>query len=690
MFQNRKIILLSLLFCIFIVVLVAAALIITPMRTGDGYQYALTLEALMSHKTADIRLSDVNQLRTYINKYPQVHYSEQVLTSICNVILKNQKSYLGIYRSNNGKYYTGHFWVYPLFVAPFKLILRASGANELKAFQLANAVIILLALGYVLFLSHILIKTRIFISFSLLTSGLIYYLRWSHPELFSTALITISCISLVDKKYFIAILCAIIASWQNPPIAILLPVIFYQYLKQVITENDKNNLCMMVKSNLLSFEMLATLAISIFVLMPALFYYLNYGHTNLIVAFEGAALSNISLNRLISLFFDLNQGIILSIPAFLLSSILLLVFYGFDSFYKSLTLRKVVFNIPIIWLPMLSIIMGLGVSTTDLWNSGQTVVIRYATWISVPIIIWVALCLEKYTSWKKDLIYILIIIFQLITILYFSVLSKMEEDFIKLKPHVARLWEYLPAVYSPDPAIFGSRVSGYAYYWEHLPILYRGSDGDIRKILFRCDYNNKSIPHETICGKERKIYDKNAGKDVSNEMIEFKENNWAYLSGRLCCRYKLPLTINFSEVNDKLQLKGFSKPERWGTWTQGKQSEIFIPFEQSSKTDVSLKIKNIIAPYRSNPGLFVKIYINGVAIQEITLKNERYPEVWCVIVPYKIISRQENLWIKIEIKNPICLSELGISNDQRHLGLGVWSISLENIPQHSENKNIMK
>jgi hypothetical protein len=662
-------------------ILLITTLAITPLRTGDGHEYALTLEAFTNHGTPAIKTSDVESLREYAKQYQQIGYSDEILGGIHKSFLAKKNCH-GIFRSKSGLYFGYHFWFYPLFVLPAKLFLRITGFNELKAFQLANVVLIILAIAYILFISRFKIATRYVLIFGLFSSGIIYYIKWSHPEIFSTALLLIGCVAIYDRRYLVAILTSVLASWQNPPIAFIIPIIIYKYFQDSIANGNEVLSRRVIRACNVKLLLIACIACLTFI--PSLFYFKYYGSLNLIVATKIINLTNISFERLLSLFFDLNQGLVLAMPAFLFIAGFLLFRNIWIKFLASLKTKRVDIIIDNGWLIIIALIMSLGASSTSAWNSGQTVLIRYAIWIAVPILFWVVLEIENISRRKQVILYCVIFIVQYTTMLYFLSWSKLNEDAIYLKTYVTTLWEYFPKIYSPDPDIFGTRVLGNGQYWKHEPVVFSGRNGDYRKILFKYKNNPLKTVNVKVCGENGIIYNINNSEPANVNQVDFKKNNWAYLSGLMCCKYSLPLTINIKDINPNIKINGFSGPEKWGAWTDGNEASITIPLAVIPKSDILLKIKSSLNQIESCPHreAYVDILVNDVVIAETIMTHGFLPVEHNFIIPLYVIERSDLLSIKFNIKNPLSPKEVYGSRDSRRLGIGIWSIHLEclNLP----------
>jgi hypothetical protein len=66
----------------FSVVVILAAFLAPPLSTGDGHEYALTLQAFFDHWSPDLRPEDSNKLLDLIKKYPNRGYIQELIIQI--------------------------------------------------------------------------------------------------------------------------------------------------------------------------------------------------------------------------------------------------------------------------------------------------------------------------------------------------------------------------------------------------------------------------------------------------------------------------------------------------------------------------------------------------------------------------------------------------------------------------------
>ncbi|MHB9111711.1 MAG: hypothetical protein ACYC4D_03665 [Thermoleophilia bacterium] len=441
--------------CILLLSAVALMMIVftvAPQRRGDGTEYYQMMISLAGHGTPDLRESDIanyNRLRAETAKNSK-SFKQDV---IANVNPSN-----GYVLADSGKAYSIHFWFYSLSAIPAKWFLQASGLDELKAFQITNALFVIFALYVVLFHSGFdKYKKWLFATLVLFCPAL-WYLGWPNPEIFSYSLVVASIAFFTGKKQYLAVLCASIASTQNPPIIFL--VIFFLIYGLIDVLHDKR----WAKAWLLMASASPALA-------PMVFYYLNFGSPSLIYRVGEASFSVISFQRTMNFFFDLNQGILPYLPG-------VLIFFTFLIFrnWKQREWRVYELSVIIAFMVLLA-------QTTTNWNSDAEGIMRYAVWM-LPLFIWGAVE-GANISLKSDRIMLgLVLVVQLIIV--FSFPSWFNAKYIENNYLASYLLDNHPSLYNPVPEIFAERTLGKEVMYEqvdYLPVIYFKSDGTVTKIM---------------------------------------------------------------------------------------------------------------------------------------------------------------------------------------------------------------
>ena len=276
-----------------------------PYPTGDGREYVLTTEAMFNHNSADLRLEDAQSfkkestIKKAWGKIPNNDFFDLVENFLKR---KNSLGFLdnfydSFYVNKEQKVYVHHLIFYSLINVPMRYIMHWIGQKPLLGFEYTNIVLILLTCSLLLFYNKNSLWNSLAITLLFFFNAIFWYVNWIHNEAITACFASASIFLLFQKRNYLAVLLMSIAALQNQPLAILvLTIVLYTiYL---------NNFSK--KSFLLS-----GLA-SIIVLWPSLFYYAHYGITDLISHGRCLSITNITPERFIGFFYDLNQGAILA------------------------------------------------------------------------------------------------------------------------------------------------------------------------------------------------------------------------------------------------------------------------------------------------------------------------------------------------------------------------------------------
>jgi hypothetical protein len=160
--------------------------------------------------------------------------------------------------------------------------------------------------------------------------------------------------------------------------------------------------------------------------------------------------------------------------------------------------------------------------------------------------------------------------------------------------------------------------------------------------------------------------------------IDRKINQWNF--GRVT-QYKTGTVIDFdiSGNSEKYTLHGFSKPEKWGTWTHKKSTGLLLRLSEKPKKNLLLTVDAYAYVNKKKPFQIVDVYV-----------NERFLETWkytksskkakTVIISKALIVYNKNyVYINFKLKDLASPKKLGLGTDRRKLGIGVVSIRLDSI-----------
>ncbi|MDR8909140.1 hypothetical protein [Burkholderia multivorans] len=388
---------------------------IRPSVSGDGIEYTLMAHALLDHGTPNITQDDYEKVMSYRGdvrtNVPEVAGMFPLTTSP------------PFFRDIDGRYYSYHFWLYSLFVVPFLFVIKLFGMATPWAFVATNLAFALIASCVICTWRGIGREQRLLLLTLYWSSGTIPYIRWTHPEVFSASLLVVAMVMVLSRHYVTGAIAAAMVAQQNPPalflVAIFLTIDFVSGFKKtgVIVPTLRKLLCWIV-----------CVALAFFSIG---FCYVHFRTGNLIANSGFTRVDLISIERLWSLYFDLNQGIIVLLWP-LLVIVPVMVVCGLTA--KKLKTQNFVVAIA---LMCASIVMAVpSVSATN-FNSGGAFVLRYAYWASVPVLFAVVLlCVDG--KWSRTIVYISVVFFSVMGLLYYR--GGGEARCITLQS-LRKLWE---------------------------------------------------------------------------------------------------------------------------------------------------------------------------------------------------------------------------------------------------------
>ncbi len=121
--------------------------------------------------------------------------------------------------------------------------------------------------------------------------------------------------------------------------------------------------------------------------------------------------------------------------------------------------------------------------------------------------------------------------------------------------------------------------------------------------------------------------------------------------------------------------KGWSSPESWGTWSNGDSAEVYLPLEMNASR-VVFEIVGFVT--QEFPKQKVKIKINGEPVKVVVLSSSDRTSI-SLKVPSDLNTKnsfRQLVKFGFEFSNAIRPSDLGLSNDERKLAIGLISISV--------------
>lgn len=141
--------------------------------------------------------------------------------------------------------------------------------------------------------------------------------------------------------------------------------------------------------------------------------------------------------------------------------------------------------------------------------------------------------------------------------------------------------------------------------------------------------------------------------------------------------YQPGTIVSFKEKGNSLayQDEGWSWPEPWGTWSDGERATLNFHFGKAPDRALKLEVMARGLVHRSHPETRVNVIVNGNRQASWVLASCRFTKL-ATKIPAEQLSNGSCL-ITFEITSPVSPAKLGLSADQRNLGIGIARLVLK-------------
>ncbi len=428
MLQKNPIFLTRIVFLVISIAMLLAMFLINPVRKGDGIEYFLMTESLFNHLSPDLQLEDIE---TYKQLKIKFNFDDRARDDRYYKMYTLEGPY---FKAKDNKRYCYHFWAYPAFSLPVKYILHFFNLSELKAFQVTNAMLLILALFSIVFVLPASELQKMFFIFLIVFCPAFWFIRWPHPEIFSYSFVIISLVYMSKKKWPISIICAALASTQNQPLVFLVALL---WTKGMVDSKKKWK----------DFFILSLSAIPAF--LPNIFYFIKFDTLSLLSK-TATSLNNVSFFKVWEMFFDFNIGMLPYIP------VTLLIFLGVV-LRDGLLRRRMLLSVQLF---LLMIIMMLFCALTINWNSGTSGPARYVIWM-LPLVFYGVVLQDnsRITKQLYRLVLCIAIVGQVLIVFYGGIFI-CRIFFLEHNILAGFVLNNFPALYNPTKEIFIERTLG--------------------------------------------------------------------------------------------------------------------------------------------------------------------------------------------------------------------------------------
>ena len=289
-------------------VLAVFALAAPAMPSGDFEEYAVMTVALAAHGTPAIGMDDVHRAQQLAPAFGAPY------NALAEGMRANREvPRYGYQHGAGGGLFAIHFFGYPALAAlPFRL-LQTAGMAPLKSFQVVNLSFVFV-LGLCLFrLFGSAFKAAAGLILFMLCGGVLYW-NWTSPECMSAAALLSGLILFSTGAPRAGGLLAGLAAMQNPPIALFAG--FAPLMHAALHYRPQDGWRAALRNALRAPNLVGLLLLLALALLPILFSLWQFGVPSLIAKYSTSP-ELIGMNRMGSFFFDLNQGMLVGVPALL-------------------------------------------------------------------------------------------------------------------------------------------------------------------------------------------------------------------------------------------------------------------------------------------------------------------------------------------------------------------------------------
>lgn len=465
-----------------------------PILGGDMLEYTLDTVAIAHHGTPDIRLPDIAAVRKLV---PQLGWAFDPLEQDMRAGVKNV--YPAFVRGRGGDVFTIHFFGYPALAALPLRVFETLGIPPLKAFQAANyASIFVLGLALLRFFRSA-VQASLGVLLFLGCGGMLY-MNWTSPECVSAASLLAALLFWLGGAPLAGGILAGLAAQQNPTIVMFFGVV--PLLGLCVDWRRGAGIRANVKSQLTRARIIGLAAgLAVFAL-PPLFNLVQFGVPNIIARkFSDPGL--ISGTRLVSFFFDLNQGAIVALPGVAIT----LLAWGWR--------RSGLPTAACLALVLALIVPALAVLN---WNSGAAGVMRYAFWAGMPLVLALLLRVRAHGRWPP------LLALWLALAQGGAMLHAGSYSYVEFSPLARFVLAHASGHYHPEPEIFAERMAHNDDYIQPDKVYVYRPAGLPAKALFNAENTNAGAQ---LCGPGRTL--------APGNRIVASSHGWRYLDGDPAC-----------------------------------------------------------------------------------------------------------------------------------------------------------
>ena len=612
-----------------------------PSPTGEWDDYSLPAVSIITDQNIDITENDIMHFKMIFPEWSQY---------IDNYSLSG-------YVTKSGGEMPWYFPTYSIACIPFIFILSFLGLPAIYAFAFTNLACLMAMLLTVYCGLQINDKKKLLLIGTLSINPIIFYLGWISAEVFIYAMLGITMVCWYNQWYKRAALFVSIAGMLNPVIMIWGVVMIAEYLIFLFkTYGPYKTIKDFIYKNIKRLIIYGTCYI--ISLIPLIYNYYNTGYINLTASYSGFTQSTETiLSRFKAYLLDFNFGYLPYYSILLIISILLIL--------AAIRRRHIKY---LEWMCTFFATIYLYSIMTHI-NSGASGIARYNAWGAAILIFCVILWFDRilYSAVCIKIVSLLFVVGMVLTgtiVFTYGPFNASKVPHTDMTPIARYALDNVPYIYNPLHSTFNSRVNhidgGYNY---QTPIIYTDSNGYIRKIL-ALDKDKKYLRDTCMILSEDTSW-------LDNELDKLNENAHYISVPRSikvvqCQNYHIGEDIWFytdAYNADEYVISGLSIKEEQGSWTDGIRLRMRMNITGTDRKILHGYIKTGVF----NESQKIRIYVNEDLVLEDTITGD---------VNFNFENPDGIAEILIEIPDAVSPLELGLSRDNRKLGLCIQKIQI--------------
>jgi hypothetical protein len=566
-----------------------------------------------------------------------------------------------------------HFWLYSALAALWVWVTRALDLHPNFSFTIVNTTLMALALGVV--------TKRLHWATTLLLFGspILWWIDKGHTEVFTFSLLAIAFALLREQPWW-SLVCLGVASTQNPPIALVLPIVAVMTL---ITRPGA------LRDNRFRVGIIAG---ATFASLPSLYYLARLGITTpLLRASGGPRLRVPTLDELGAVIWDPNIGILPAFPAW--TVVLLGVGVAFiarackrlkasktdaesrceKGAYIARARRRL--KAPGVWVAILTtgIFLVSFAQITNINNGGTPSISRYGLWL-IPLAI--PLLQEADTAFSQKLrLWLAPVAIASLVWCIFMFHPNLSENSLTPTRLASFLWTRYPSLNNPLADVFFERIS------HAEQALFPIATATCSKILLvgglwpaTClpegDIPAHCMDPEALCYANR--------TPQGYKFVEAPGSSYVIIKGEPV--YPIGERISFAQggTGYKYTGPGWFGAESWGAWTERSTAVVMLKLLDIPNRDLVLSIEGQAFLTDKNPVQSIEVLVNRHYVETLRYTFPSGIDTRVITISKSLVQEKNGLLIiEFKMKSPKSPAELGLSTDARLLGLALVSLRLD-------------